>query len=64
MNRKLTVTGSLLWIVGLAAAVIGLNLSGATGTALSLGGNIAFLAGLAILGVVWFRKRRDQEKQQ
>ena len=62
MDRKLTVVGSILWIAGLAAAIIGLNLSGTTGTVLAVCGNIAFLVGLGIMGVVWFRKRRNQGK--
>lgn len=62
MDRKLTVIGSVLWIAGLAAAIIGLNLTGTIGTVLSVCGNIAFLGGLGIMGVVWFRKRRSQGK--
>ena len=62
MDRKLTVIGSVLWIAGLAAAIIGLNLTGTIVTVLSVCGNIAFLVGLGIMGVVWFRKRRSQEK--
>ena len=60
MERKLTIIGSVLWIAGLAAAIIGLNLEGAAGTWTAVCGNIAFFAGLGILGVVWFRKRRNR----
>ena len=63
MDRKLTIISCVLWIAGLAAAIIGLNLEGDAGTWLSVCGNIAFLAGLGLQGVLWLRKQR-REKQQ
>ena len=60
MDKKLTVAGSVLWIGGLAATIIGLNLDGTAGTWTAVGGNIAFLVGLGMMGIVWFRKRKNQ----
>lgn len=60
MNEKgLTAAGCVLWIGGLAAAIVGLNLKGTAGSWLSVGGNIAFLLGLGITGIVWFRKKKN-----
>ena len=61
MNRKLTVIGCTLWILGLAAAIIGLNLSGPTGTWVAVAGNICFLVGLGLTGIVWLKKRKEQD---
>ena len=52
MMKKLTIAGCVLWIAGLAAAIIGLNLEGTAGTWTAVAGNIAFLVGLGIMGVV------------
>ena len=58
MDRKITIAAGVLWITGLAAAIIGLNLEGSTGTWLTVCGNIAFLLGLGLEGVLWARKRK------
>ena len=67
MERKLTVTGCALWIIGLAASIIGLNLTGTARTWVSVIGNAVFLVGLGITGAVWFRKKqagkKDEEKR-
>ena len=60
MERKMTIVGSVLWIGGLAAAIIGLNMEGSVGTWTAVGGNIAFLVGLGIMGVVWFKKKSKE----
>lgn len=60
MEKKLTIIGCVLWIAGLAAAILGLNMEGNAGTWTAVGGNIAFLVGLGIMGVVWFRKKKNQ----
>ena len=60
MERKMTIVGSVLWIGGLAAAIIGLNMEGSAGTWTAVGGNIAFLVGLGIMGVVWFKKKSKE----
>ena len=57
MEKKLTVIGCVMWITGLAASIIGLNLTGAARTWVSIAGNIVFLAGLAVTGAVWLKKR-------
>jgi len=55
MNRKLIIVGCSLWILGLAAAILGLNLSGATGTWLTVIGNICFLVGLGLTAIVRYK---------
>ena len=60
MEKKLTIIGCVLWIAGLVAAILGLNMDGNAGTWTAVGGNIAFLTGLGMMGVVWFRKKKNQ----
>ena len=57
MSKKLTLIACILWLAGLTAFIIGLNISGDTGKWLTLAGEITFLIGLAIEGVLDFRKR-------
>ena len=64
MMKKITVTGCVLWIAGLAASIAGLNLTGDTGKWLSICGNIVFLAGLGITGAVWFKKKKTEENSK
>ena len=59
--RKWTAAGSLLWIAGLAAFIIGLNLTGGTKEWMTVIGSIAFLAGLGIVGAVWLKTRYNQQ---
>lgn len=63
MLRKWTAAGCVLWILGLAASIVGLNLTGNTGKWLTIGGNIVFLIGLGIIGAVWLRKKKEEEHQ-
>lgn len=60
--RKVTVVGCVLWIAGLVASIVGLNLQGDAGRWVSIVGNIVFLLGLGIIGAVWFRKKRLEEE--
>lgn len=62
MQRKMTVIGCSMWIVGLVTAIIGLNLTGNTKTWVSIVGNVVFLVGLGITGAVWMKKKKDEEK--
>lgn len=59
--RKLTAAGCLLWIIGLTAFIIGLNLTGSAKEWTTVIGSIAFLAGLGIVGAVWMKTRHDQQ---
>ena len=54
--------GCFLWIAGLAAFIVGLNLSGNAREWTIAAGSIAFLIGLGINGIVWAKKKRDEEK--
>ena len=62
MQKKLTVIGCTMWIVGLAASIIGLNLTGSAKSWVSIAGNVVFLIGLGITGVVWIKKKKDEAK--
>ena len=57
MRKKGTILGCVLWIAGLAAFITGLNLTGEAKTWLTVGGNIVFLAGLAVIGFLRLRDR-------
>ena len=56
MERRLTVIGCIMWIIGLAVSIIGLNLTGTARTWVSIAGNAVFLVGLGITGAVWFSR--------
>lgn len=64
MEKKLTVTGCALWIIGFAASITGLNLHGDARTWVSIAGNVIFLIGLGITGAVWIRKKRTESKDE
>ena len=58
MEKKLTVIGCAMWIIGLVVAIIGLNLTGDAKTWVSVIGNVVFLIGLGITGYVFLKKRK------
>lgn len=58
--KKLMITGCALWITGVAATIIGLNLSGTAGQWTTVIGNIIFLVGLGITGALWLKRKKDQ----
>ncbi|MCQ2457640.1 MAG: hypothetical protein MJ142_02785 [Clostridia bacterium] len=59
--KKLTVTGCAAWILGLLTFLVGLNLPAGTARGwLITAGSIVFLIGLFFMGIVWFRKKRDE----
>lgn len=53
MEKTLKILASLFWIIGLAAAIIGLNIKTDAGRWISSAGYVTFLVGLALQGVVW-----------
>ncbi len=58
--KKMTIIGCILWIAGIAAFIIGLNLSGSTKDWMTVAGSIVFLAGLGITGAVWLKKKNEE----
>ena len=62
MLKKLTVIGCTMWILGLVTTIIGLNLTGNAKTWVSIVGNVVFLIGLVITGIVWVKKKKDVEE--
>ena len=61
MEKTLKILASLFWIIGLAASIIGLNIKTDTGRWISVAGNITFLIGLALQGVVWALMARSKK---
>ena len=62
MEKTLKILASLFWIIGLVVSFVGLNSKTGTGRWMSVAGNITFLVGLALQGVVWAlmsRKKKD-----
>ena len=64
MEKTLKVLASLFWILGLAATIIGLNIKTDTGKWISTIGNITFLVGLALQGVVWALASRKKSSAE
>ena len=63
MNRKLTAAACVLWLAGLAAFIIGLNVKTDAGTWLTIAGQIAFLIGLGMEGVLYVQKRKAESQK-
>ena len=59
--KKWTAAGCILWIIGLAVFIIGLNLEGNTREWMTIAGSIAFLAGLGISGAVWMKNKKEPD---
>ena len=64
MQKTRKVLASLFWILGLAATIIGLNIKTDTGKWVSTIGNITFLVGLALQGVVWALMSRNKKSPE
>ena len=64
MSRKMVAAGCILWIAGLAAFIIGLNITGGTGQWLTIAGSAAFLVGLLIVGADRLMKMKEEAKQK
>ena len=60
--KKWTIAGCVLWIIGLAVFITGMNMTGNTKEWMTVAGSIAFLAGLGISGAVWMKTKRDAEE--
>lgn len=60
MSKKGILFGAACWLLGLAAFIVGLNVPGNAGRWLTVVGQILFLLGLLLEGVLWFRKKREE----
>ena len=60
--KKVTAAGCAMWIIGLIVFITGLNLTGSTKEWMTVTGSIAFLAGLGMLGFVWAKRKKDEQK--
>ena len=61
MEKTLKILASLFWIIGLVVSIVGLNIKTDTGRWMSVIGNITFLIGLALQGVVWALMSRSKK---
>ena len=61
MEKTLKILASLFWIIGLVVSIVGLNIKTDTGRWISVAGNITFLIGLALQGVVWALMYRNKK---
>ncbi len=62
MNRKLIIPGCVLWIAGLAASIIGMNIDSKAGQLTAVIGNIVFFIGLGIVGAAWLMARKNGDR--
>ena len=62
-EKRLAALGAGFWILGLVLFVLGLNIPGTAGQWMTVIGSIAFLTGLGLEGIWWFRGRREQEEK-
>ena len=53
LNRKLTVAACVLWLAGIIAFIVGINLQDSAGKWLTVAGEIMFFLGLALQGVLF-----------
>ena len=64
MNKRLLLPGCILWVVGLAASIVGINLEGNAGQWISVIGNILFFIGLGIVGAAWLMARKSEDRDR
>ena len=62
MNKRLALPGCILWIAGVIASIVGMNIDSKTGQLVALVGNILFFIGLGLVGAAWLIMRREKEK--
>lgn len=62
MNKRLLLPGCVLWVVGLAASIVGINLEGNAGQWISVIGNILFFIGLGIVGAAWLMAQKNENR--
>ena len=63
-QKKWTLTGCLLWIVGLTVFIVGMNLTGSVKDWMMVAGSIVFMAGLGITGAIWVIRKKQEEEQE
>lgn len=61
MDKKIAVISCTLWILGLAAFIVGLNLPSPAKDWFTVIGTIVFLLGLGGQGILWAKKSRSSD---
>ena len=64
MNKKLILPGCILWIIGLAASIIGMNIDSKAGQLTAVIGNILFFVGLGIVGAARLMARKNEDRDK
>ena len=62
-SKKWTLTGCLMWIIGLTVFIVGMNLTGSVKDWMTVVGSIVFLAGLGITGAQWVIRKKEEEAE-
>ena len=62
MNKRLALPGCVLWIAGVIASIVGMNMDSKAGQLTALIGNVLFFIGLGLVGAAWLMMKRKKEK--
>lgn len=57
-RKILAIIALILWVAGLTATIVGLNMKNETGTWMTAIGSPVFLVGLALTGILWFKSKK------
>ena len=57
--KKWAAVGCGLWVIGLSAFIIGLNLTGNSRDWMTVIGSIVFLTGLGVTGFIWMKTKKE-----
>ena len=61
MDKKIAVVSCSLWILGLTAFIVGLNMESPVKDWMTVIGTIVFLLGLGGQGILWAKRRNEPE---
>lgn len=59
MDKKIAVVSCSLWILGLTAFIVGLNMESPVKDWMTVIGTIVFLLGLGGQGILWAKRRNE-----
>ena len=64
MDKKIAVISCSLWILGLSAFIVGLNMDPPVRDWMTVIGTIVFLLGLGGQGILWAKRRNEPEQPE